>query len=56
MLKKVFTFCANTIILPFSKLNHFNINAFNQRYNTIITTWDEMKKLSSQREREISVS
>ncbi|CAH8511372.1 unnamed protein product [Schistosoma guineensis] len=37
-----------------NKLNHFNINAFNQRYNTIITTWDEMKKLSSQREREIS--
>ncbi|CAH8521505.1 unnamed protein product [Schistosoma haematobium] len=37
-----------------NKLNHFNINAFNQRYNTIITTWDEMRKLSSQREREIS--
>ncbi|KAH8860703.1 Alpha-actinin [Schistosoma japonicum] len=37
-----------------NKLNHFNINVFNQRYNSIITTWDEMKKLSSQREREIS--
>ncbi|CAH8521151.1 unnamed protein product [Schistosoma rodhaini] len=37
-----------------NKLNHFNINAFNQRCDTIITTWDEMKKLSSQREREIS--
>ncbi|KAK4469499.1 hypothetical protein MN116_007045 [Schistosoma mekongi] len=37
-----------------NKLSHFNINVFNQRYNSIITTWDEMKKLSSQREREIS--
>ncbi|CAH8478147.1 unnamed protein product [Schistosoma turkestanicum] len=37
-----------------NKLNHFNINAFNQRYNAIVATWDEMKRLSSQREREIS--
>ncbi|VDQ00208.1 unnamed protein product [Trichobilharzia regenti] len=37
-----------------NKLNHFNMQAFNQRYKSIVTTWDEMKKLSAQREREIS--
>ncbi|CAH8841985.1 unnamed protein product [Trichobilharzia szidati] len=37
-----------------NKLNHFNMQAFNERYKSIITTWDEMKKLSAQREREIS--